>query len=243
MRRIVSLGPAAWVFASAVLSAGAARAAVVVPLPQHPELQAVADRVHAFTVQVRARAFVADQTDGGLRVHDAVSSASGVLVGDGLVLTGLGTVTLRGRDGGLQPANEIEVLVTDVGPLPARLLAGDAALDVAVLKLPDEARSLPGASLAAEDPNVGDAMLATGVDGDSIRVVGVLLERLGVGDDAGPRLQTDRALPPPFWGGPLFDDRGHLVGITTHPASAGGPAVPASLLRSLLRRLRGGSGI
>jgi len=243
MRRIVSLGPAAWVFASAVLSAGAARAAVVVPLPQHPELQAVADRVHAFTVQVRARAFVADQTDGGLRVHDAVSSASGVLVGDGLVLTGLGTVTLRGRDGGLQPANEIEVLVTDVGPLPARLLAGDAALDVAVLKLPDEARSLPGASLAAEDPNVGDAMLATGVDGDSIRAVGVLLERLGVGDDAGPRLQTDRALPPPFWGGPLFDDRGHLVGITTHPASAGGPAVPASLLRSLLRRLRGGSGI
>ena len=243
MDRIISPGPAAWVFASAVLSAGAARAAVVVPLPQRPELQAVADRVHALTVQVRARAFIAEHTDGGLRVHEATSSASGVLVGNGLVLTGLSAVMLRGREGGLQPANEIEVVVDDVGTLPARLLAGDTGLEVAVLQRPDEAGSLAGASLAAEDPNAGDAMLAIGVDGDSIRAVGVFLERAGLGDGTGPRLQIDRALPPLFWGGPVFDDRGHLVGITTHPASTGGTAVPASLLRPLLRRLLGGSGI
>jgi len=243
MDRIVSPGPAAWLFASAVLSAGAARAAVVVPLPHRPEIQAVADRVHALTVQVRARAFIAEQTDGGLRVHDALSSASGVLLGDGLVLTGLSAVTLRGQDGALQPANEIEVVVDDVGPLPARLLAGDAGLDVGILQLPDVARSLPGASLAAEDPNVGDTMLALGVEGDSIRAVGVLLERVGHGDDAGPRLQIDHALRPPFLGGPLFDDRGRLVGIMpTHPASAGGTAVPASLLRSLLLRFLSGNG-
>jgi S1-C subfamily serine protease len=243
MDRIVSPGPAAWLFAAALLSVGAARAAVVVPLSPHPELQGVADRVHALTVQVRAHAFIAEHADGGLRVHDAVSSASGVLIGDGLVLTGLSAVTLQEQEGALRPANEIEVVVDDVGPLPARLLAGDTDLDVAILQLPDVARSLPGASLAAEDPKVGDTMLALGVDGDSIRAVGVLLERVNHGDDVSPRLQIDHALRPPFLGGPLFDDRGRLVGIIPmQPASAGGTAVPASLLRSLLLRFLGGNG-
>jgi S1-C subfamily serine protease len=245
MKRIVSPGRiAAAAFASAVLWVGAVRAAVVVPLPHRPELQAVADRVHALTVQIRARAFIAEHPDGGLRMREAVSSVSGVMVGDGLVLTVLSAVALPGRDGGLQPVNEIEVSVDDVGSLPARLVAGDTGLDVAILELPGEARALPGASLAAEDPNAGDAMLAIGVDGDSITAVGVSLERVGLGDDASPRLQIDHALPPHFFGGPLFDDRGHLVGIASaHPGSAGGTAVPASLLRSLLRRFLGGDGI
>jgi S1-C subfamily serine protease len=241
---MVPPGLAAWVSASTVLSVGAVRAAVVVPLPHRPELQAVADRVHAFTVQVRARAFIAEHSDGGLRMHDAVSVVSGVLVGDGLVLTALSAVALRGRDGALQPVNEIEVTVDDVGPMPARLVAGDTGLDVAILELPGEARSLPGASLAAEDSNVGDAMLAIGVDGDSIKAVAVLLAHVSVGDDAGARLQIEHALPPPFSGGPIFDDHGHLVGVTTpHPPGGGGTAVPASLLRSMLRRFLGGSGI
>jgi hypothetical protein len=53
----------------------------------------------------------------------------------------------------------------------------------------------------------------------------------------------DRALPAPFSGGPLFDGRGHLAGITTQSAGAGGAAVPASLLRALLRKVLGGTGI
>jgi S1-C subfamily serine protease len=243
MHRIVSPGRAAWVFASAVLSAGAVHASVVFPLPHRPELQAIADRVHGFTVQVRARAFLVDQPDGHLRGRELLSSASGVLVGNGLVLTGLGTVAMRGPQDGLQPASEIVVVVDDVGTLPARLLAVDANLGIAVLQLPEEASSLAGASLATEDPNVGDAMLAIGVDGDSIRVVGLVLEQVGVGDDARPRLQTDHALPPLFWGGPLFDDRGKMAGITIHPPGTTGTAVPASVLRPLLQRLLGTGGI
>ncbi|HKC59289.1 MAG TPA: serine protease [Myxococcales bacterium] len=237
MDRIVFPGRiAAAMCASATLAAGAARAAVTMPLPHRADLDAVADRVHAFTVQVRASAFVAEQTQGPLKVHEAVATSSGVLIGDGLVLTALSSVALRDENGGLQPANEIAVLVGDVGPIPARLLAGNTGLDVAILLLPDQARSLSGASIATEDPNAGDSMVALGVDGDSIKAVAVLLERVAPGDDASARLHTEHALPPPFWGGPLFDDRGQLVGMTTRPTSAEGTAVPASVLRALLQR-------
>jgi S1-C subfamily serine protease len=243
MDRIVSpLQAAAAAFASAGLFVCAAQAAVVVPLPSHPDLQAVADRVHAFTVQVRATAFVTERTDGPLRMHEAVSFSSGVMVGEGLVLTTLSAVSLRGSDGHVQPADQLAVLVDDVGPLPARLLAGDTGLDVAVLQLPDQARTLAGASLAPEDPSAGDGMVALCVEGDSIRAVGLLLERIAPGDDARPRLQTDHVLPAPFWGGPLYDDRGQLAGIATRSTGANGSAVPASLLRALVRRSIGGSG-
>jgi len=79
-----------------------------------------ADRVHALTVQVRARLH---RGADGRRVAGArrLSSASGVLLGDGLVLTGLSAVTLRARTVRCSRANEIEVVVDDVGPLPARL--------------------------------------------------------------------------------------------------------------------------
>jgi len=231
----------AWVFVSLAIGAGASDASVVLQPSRNAGLQAVADRVHALAVQVGARAFVADQADGGLRMHEAVSTASGVLVGNGLVLTALSAVTLHGRDGELQPANEIEVVVDDVGTLPARLLAGDVGLDVAVVQLPDVARSLGAASFASEDPKPRDELLAVGVDGDSIRAAGVLLEQI-VLDDAGARLQTDHALPPSFSGGPLFDERGHLVGIAVPGSRAGGTGVPASLLRPFLRRALAGIG-
>src|SRR5207253_4890850 len=48
---------AAWVFASAAVLATAAGAAVIVARPAHPDLRPVADRVHAFTVRVAARAY------------------------------------------------------------------------------------------------------------------------------------------------------------------------------------------
>jgi S1-C subfamily serine protease len=241
MERIVPAAPARLL--CAILSvAGTASASVVVPLPYHPDLQAVADQVHGLAVQIRARAFVAEQTDGGLRVHEATSSASGVLVGDRLVLTSLGAVALQGPNGAMQPASEIEVVVDDVGPLPAQFVSSDRGLDVAVLLLPEEARDLPAASLAADDPNAGDGLLAVGVEGDSIRAIGVLLEHVALGDDPGPRLHTDHPLPPALWGGPLFDDRGHLVGITTRADDAGSTGVSISLLRPLLRRVLGGSG-
>ena len=227
----------------ALLPVSAAHASVIVPFPRHPDLQAVADQVHGFTVQVRAIAFVVERTDGPLRMREVDNLSSGVMVGEGLVLTTLSSVSLRSPDGRVQPADQLAVLVEDVGPMPARLLAGDTDLDVAVLQLPDQARSLPGATLAADDPSAGDGMVALGVDGNSIKAVGLQLERIATGDDAGPRLRTEHALPAPFWGGPLFDDRGQLAGIATRGTGTEGTGVPVSLLRALLRRSLAHGGI
>jgi len=226
------------VFASIAIASGTSGAAVVLPPSPSPGLQAVADRVHALAVLVRARALIGERADDGvLRVHEALSSASGVLVGDGFALTELGAVMLTTADGRQEVASQIEIVVDDVGPLPAHVVVADAALDVAVLRLPDEARTLVGAAFAPDDADVGDAMLAVGVEGDSLDVLGVRLTRVDFAEDGTRRLRTDRQLPAPFWGGPVFDARGRLAGLSTPPRDAAGTAVPASLLRPLLRGL------
>ncbi len=240
------IGPArlgARVFASIAVIAGASRGAVVLPASPEAGWQSVADQVHTLAILVRARALIADRKDGGaLRVHEAVSLASGVLLGDGLALTELDPLVLTSADGHKDLASQIEIVVDEVGPLPVRVVFCDPALDIAVLRLPEEARSLPGASLAPGEPAVGDALLAVGIDGDSVDAVGVRLVRVDSAEDGTPRLRTDRPLPVRLSGGPLFDGRGHVVGLSTPPAGAEGTAVPASLLRSVLRKLVAAAG-
>lgn len=233
----------AWFAAACFVASAAARSAVVTPLQPLIDLQTVADRVHSLTVEVRARAFVSNGRSGeGLHVAEALSVASGALLGDGLVVTSLSSVALRRSDGELEPAAEIEVTIDDVGTLPARLVGGDLASDVAVLRLPDQARALSGATLADDDPTAGERVIAIGVEGDAVRVVAVSVDRVepnGTRD----RLYTDRALPPPFAGGPLFDSAGHLAGVNTATTADPGLAAPASVLRALLLRMHAPSGI
>jgi len=243
-RPIRPMRASALAFASATVFACSAAAAVVVPGPPGPDFKPVADRVHALTVLVRARAFIADRSDDGrLQVHEAASSASGVLVGHGLAITDLGAVTLPRRDGQLERAAEIEVVVADVGTIPARLVGVDAALGVAVLRLPDETRTLPGASLTAGHPAAAEPMIAFGADDRHLTAIRVQVNDVVDGEGDAFRLQTDRAFPEPFWGGPLFDAQGRLAGLIVRPQGTGGTAIPASLLRPLVEKIVGAGGI
>jgi S1-C subfamily serine protease len=232
-----------WIAAAGTICAAGARAAVVTPIPPLLDLQSVADRVHSFTVEVRARAFLSNGGAGeGLRVGEAVSVGSGVLVGDGLVATALSSVALRRSDGDVEPAAEIEVRIDDVGTLPARLVAGDLASDVAVLRLPEQARALSGATLADGDPAAGDAVIAIGVDGDALHVVRVNVDRVEP-NGSRDRVFTDPALPRPFTGGPMFDSAGRLAGVSTPSSTDPALAAPASVLRALLLRMHERTGI
>lgn len=190
-------------------------AVLIRPLYQAPDLRAVADRTHGWTVFVSASA-------GGERI-----TASGVLIQGGLVLTDLHGLLSRAPDGSMTPA-EITVVVEGVGPMPASLAAGDVALGIAVLRLPPAARSLPGATIATEDPNVADELLAMGTDGNSVDVLGVKVDHV----DADARLRTSAQLPDQFRGGPLFDTKGDLAGLQLPE----GAAMASSVLRVLEQR-------
>jgi S1-C subfamily serine protease len=210
-------------FAFAALIACAAHAAVVRPLVPHPELQGVADRVHALAVLVQAQAPIelADKT--GRVVHTATQSASsGVLMGGGVVLTDLRAVAMRIGDR-LQAAPTINVQIDGVGSFAARLIGADASSGVAVLRLPDAPGGLAGAALAKGDPLAGDAVLALGIDGRDVTAVGVVLEQ------SSDKLQTRQPLPEQFWGGPLFDAHGDLVGLALPAAGTPLPATPAAV--------------
>jgi hypothetical protein len=216
------------------LSAWQGRAAVIVSTP---DFKSVADHVHALTVLVRGRAFVAGRDEAGhLRVDEGRSAASGVLVGAGLVLTELSSVTLPGKDGRPEPVSGIEVVIPEVGSVPGEIATIDVDAGIAVLRLPDETREIGGAVLAQRDRGENDAFIAIGADGTHLRAVPVLAGRSG-GD--GLRLRIDRALPDLFRGGPLFDGQGRLAGLVV----SANAAIPVSRLRPILDRLLGSDGI
>ena len=214
-----------------LLGASRAPAAVIV---SGPDFKSVADHVHSLTVLVRGRAFVARRDhEGHLRVNEGSSAASGVLVGGGFVVTDLSTVTLPGKDGIPEPVAAIEVAIADVGTVPAQVASLDPDLGVAVLRLPDETRQLPGAVLAREERGETDGYIAIGANGTRLTAWPVLAGR------GGSRLAIDRALPDLFRGGPLFDGHGRLAGVIVGASAA----IPISQLRPLLDKLLAPDGI
>jgi hypothetical protein len=161
-------------------------------------------------------------------------------VGGGLALTDLASVTVPGHDGMPEPADAIEVAVPEVGSVPAKVVGIVSDLGLAVLRLSDEARELPGAILQPSDPNEKQALIAIGAGERRLTAVTVV---------AGPpdgedviRLPIDRALPDLFRGAPLFDEQGRLSAVIVR-SGAGAEAAPVSHLRPILDKLLGSNGI
>jgi S1-C subfamily serine protease len=124
------------VLALIVSSAGASvRAAVVVPDNPQAGLKSVADRVHSTVIAVHAQAMVSVSPAGdGQAAVQTPTFGTGVLVGDGLAITTLHTVGLV-APGRFIAWSDIEVLLQDSGPVPARILGWFPELDLAVLRL------------------------------------------------------------------------------------------------------------
>jgi S1-C subfamily serine protease len=201
-----------------VALAGAARASVI--LPDHDSRwKAVADRLFSTVIEVR-----------GQEAQETVSSGSGVLIGNGLAITTLHAVAVPGPDGRLVPLREVRVLVADVGPMDARVIAGVPEIDLALLLLPDRGASLAGAPLAAEVPAEGDLLVAMGAGDDAVTVRGVVVSSVN-GDFFA--LSGKRMIDSRFWGGPLFDGEGRLVGILL-TSLAGPKAISARVMQRLL---------
>jgi hypothetical protein len=211
---------------SILLAAGAAGAAVV-PDFQPPSPAPIVDRLHAMAVEVVA-------SGGG----DRVNVASGVLAGDGIVLTDLRAVLVQTQSGLLDPAHAI-VVVTAAGAFPARIVGAALDVDVAVLELPQAARGLEGAPLAENPSATGDPLLAIRALRQgaelSFEAIGFSIE--AAEGDAG-RLRATPALPIEFAGAPVFDADGALAGLLVSSGGQDGLLVTAARLRQIIERTR-----
>lgn len=167
------------------------------------------------------------------------ASGSGfVYASDGIIVTNHHVV-----DG----AEHLQVRMHDGTRYNARVLGSDAATDLAVLELED-ARDLPALQLGDSAAlRVGDWVVAIGnpMGLDHSASVGILSGRgrgsLGLyANSYLDFLQTDADIAPGSSGGPLFDLRGAVVGITTAVGANSRPgfAIPAAQAQPVIEQLR-----
>jgi len=127
-----------------------------------------------------------------------------------------------------RPAASILVVLEDGTRLPATVIAEDEGRELVMLKV-SPPRPLPAVRwVAPSQVRVGEYAIAVGrlrAAGPPARSVGIVsaLSRL-----QGRALQTDARISPPFYGGPLLNLRGEVLGIIV-PAmpDAGGGGDPS----------------
>lgn len=196
-----------------------------------PLVDSVAPSVVSIRASGRGRGFFSAGTEG--------SGSGFVYASDGIVVTNHHVV-----DG----ADRIQVRMHDGTRYDARVLGSDAATDLAVLEL-EGARDLPALQLGdSSELRVGDWVVAIGnpMGLDHSASVGILSGRgrgsLGLygADSYLDFLQTDADIAPGSSGGPLFDLRGAVVGITTAVGANSRPgfAIPASQAQPVIEQLR-----
>jgi len=135
---------------------------------------------------------------------------SGFIVSaDGIILTNAHVV---------QDAKEVTVKLTDRREYKAKVLGSDPQTDVAVLKI--DARNLPTVKVGdVNQLQVGEWVLAIGSPYglENTATAGIVSAKgRSLPDDTSvPFIQTDVAVNPGNSGGPLFNDRGEVVGINS----------------------------
>lgn len=143
-------------------------------------------------------------------------------------------------------AKDIEIRLADLQRLPARVIAADNQLDVAILKIQSE-RELPILILGDSDAiRVGDLTLLFGYPfgRESSMNLGII-SRSGRSypDSASYEfIQTDAGAYPGGSGGPLLNSKGHVIGMITMASQRGnmGFATPINVIKRILPRLANG---
>lgn len=118
-----------------------------------------------------------------------------------------------------EPAASILVVLSDGTRLPAEVVANDEGRELVLLRVNPQS-PLPAVTIRpVEDVRVGQYAIAVGRlrhDGEPARSVGIVS---ALGRLEGRALQTDARVSPPFYGGPLINIQGEVLGIVV-------PAMP-----------------
>jgi len=199
-----------------VIAAAAALQAQVPSVPL-PSLSAVVERLQPAVVSI---AGPAGALGSGFFVRE-----------DGLVATNRHVVDAGG----------LTVVPSTGERLAARVRYRHPDQDLALLELVTP-RTTPALTLAADEPKVGDWVIALGNPFGlgptvSVGIVSALGRSLGRTGAAAGLLQTDAAINPGNSGGPICDLAGTVVGVATSAITVGqgiGFAVPIHLVRDML---------
>jgi serine protease Do len=143
-------------------------------------------------------------------------------------------------------AKEIEIRLADLQRLPARVIAADSQIDVAILKIQTE-RELPILTFGDSDAiRVGDLTVLFGYPfgRESSMNLGII-SRAGRSypDSASYEfIHTDAGAYPGGSGGPLLNSKGHVIGMITMASERGnmGFATPINVIKRILPRLANG---
>jgi putative serine protease PepD len=166
-----------------------------------------------------------------------------VLTADGLMLTNNHVISSGGT---------VSVRLADGRTVPARVVAADAAHDLALVQATGLAGLTP-ATFGADNVAVGDTVLAfgapLGLEGTvTSGIVSALDREVNTGDEQlTGLLQTDAAINQGNSGGALVDTAGHVVGINVAIATASdestgsvgvGFAIPAGTVTTVVKQLQ-----
>jgi S1-C subfamily serine protease len=200
------------------------------------ELATIADRVGSAVVGIRAI---------GRGAGRGEPAAAGVIVSrDGLVLTAAAALPASSR---------LEAVLPNGPPMPAREVAHDEATGLLVLKITDTGgRDLPVAELGDSASLKPGAIVATlgnpfrtlvrdGQAALSLGVVSAVYRMPDAESGRGLAIETDAAINPGSFGGPLVDRRGRVVGIVVPALRRDrwlGLAAPANDVEQLVARAR-----
>lgn len=146
----------------------------------------------------------------------------------------------------IDKAKEIEIRLADSRRLPARLIAADAQIDIAILRVQAEDR-LPIISIGDSDAiRVGNLAVVFGYPfgRESSMSLGII-SRAGrsYADSASfEYIQTDAGAYPGGSGGPLINSSGQVIGMITMASDRGnmGFATPINVIKRILPRLATG---
>src|SRR5436309_2183346 len=197
----------------------------------------LADNARPAIVQIRITAFH-EAKSGANPEQSQGSRGSGFIIDpQGYILTAQHVI---------DKAKEIEIRLADLQRLPARVIAADSQIDVAILKIPTE-RELPILPLGDSDMiHVGDLTVLFGYPfgRESSMNLGIS-SRSGrsYADSASYEfIQTDAGAYPGGSGGPLLNSNGHVIGMITMASERGnmGFATPINVIKRILPRLANG---
>lgn len=162
-------------------------------------------------------------------VEIIVKMDQGMALGSGVIVTPTGLLVTNGHVVGDKKVGEIvEVKLADDTKLPAKIVAVNHNKDLAFLMLPKlvnkEVVAWPYSRFAKTAPREGDALFAMGHPlGLPFTVTKGILSGLGYrGNMFVQYLQTDAAITHGNSGGPIYNDRGEIVGINTMGPEVGG---------------------